>query len=63
MQIEELEEIARNKLSDYRFYHSMCVAKRSSELAKIYGVDTEKARKCGIVHDIAKEMSEEEKLK
>lgn len=63
MLIEELEKIARERLSDDRFYHSQCVMKRCEELAKIYNVDIEKAKKVGIVHDIAKEMNEEEKLK
>lgn len=62
MQIEELEKIVKNTLSEYRFYHSKCVQKRCVELAKIYNVDTEKASKVGLVHDIAKEMTEEEKF-
>ena len=63
MNVEELEKIVKNTLSEYRFNHSMCVKKRARELAKIYNVDIEKAEKVGIVHDIAKEMTDEEKIK
>ena len=62
MLIEELEEIVRSKLSDFRFNHSIYVAKRCVELARMYNVDIEKAQKVGIVHDIAKEMTDEEKM-
>lgn len=49
--------IVREKLSDYRFHHSMCVAEKAVELAKIYGVDEEKAYLAGVLHDIMKEES------
>lgn len=60
MNYEEIEEIVRNSMSEKRFRHSQGVAKRAAELASIYGEDVEKARKIGIAHDIAKEMSKEE---
>lgn len=59
---KEVYQIAKEILSDYRFYHSECVAKRCVELADIYRVDKEAANLVGIVHDIAKEMSDEEKI-
>lgn len=59
---EELYEIAKSRLSEYRFHHSECVAKRCVELAKKYGADEKSAKLVGIVHDIAKEMPEEERL-
>lgn len=62
MQIEELEKIVQKKLSQYRYYHSKCVQKRCKQLAMIYKVDVETAEKVGIMHDIAKEMYEDEKL-
>ena len=40
----------------------MGVAKKAVELAKIYGVQEETAKKVGIAHDIAKEMTDEEML-
>lgn len=59
---KEVHEIVKNTLSEYRFHHSQCVAKRCVELADIYRVDKEAARLVGIVHDIAKEMSNEDKV-
>lgn len=58
----EVKQIIKSKLSEKRFYHSECVEERCVELAKLYEVDEEKARLVGIAHDIAKEMTYEEKL-
>lgn len=60
--LEVIEEIVKQSLSEKRFNHSKCVQKRCEELAKIYNVDLDKARKVGIAHDIAKEMTDEEKM-
>ena len=62
MNYEEIEEIVRKTISEKRFRHSQGVAKRAAELASIYGEDVEIARKIGISHDIAKEISKEEAL-
>lgn len=58
----EIYEIVKSRLSEYRLHHSECVAKRCVELADIYNVDHEAARLAGIAHDIAKEMPHEEKI-
>lgn len=58
----EVKKEAKERLSEKRFYHSECVEERCVELAKLYGVDEEKARLVGIAHDIAKEMTHQEKL-
>ena len=55
-------EIVKNRLSDKRFNHSMCVAKSAKELAKKYGADEEKAYLAGILHDITKEAPDEEHM-
>lgn len=60
---EEIYKIVKDTLSEYRLYHSECVAKRCVELADIYRVDKEAARLVGIVHDFAKELSDEDKVK
>lgn len=60
---KEVYKIVKLRLSEYRLYHSECVAKRCIELADIYNVDKEAAGLVGIVHDIAKEMPNEEKIK
>ena len=63
MNFEEIEAIVKKQLSENRFFHSKCVAKRCEELAEKYGVDKQKAKLIGIEHDIAKEWSEEKKIK
>lgn len=62
MNYEEIEEIVKNTISEKRFRHSQGVAKRAAELASIYGEDIDTARKIGIAHDIAKEMTKEEAM-
>lgn len=62
MNFEEIEKIVKEKLSEKRFHHSMCVVKRCEELAIRYGENVEKARLVGLVHDMAKEIPEEEKI-
>ena len=62
MNLEEIEKDVKSILSEKRFYHSKCVMDVCEELAILYGVDIEAAKKVGIAHDIAKEMPEEEKL-
>ena len=61
--IEKIEEYVKNTLSEKRYNHSRCVMERAIELAKKYGADEETCAKIGVAHDIAKEMTEEEKLK
>ncbi len=68
--IELMKKDLQEKLSDYRYNHSLRVADISKELAKIYNIDEEEAYTAGLLHDIAKEFSpkdnqkiiEEEKL-
>lgn len=62
MNFEEVKQEIEKTLSPKRFLHSLGVAKRAEELAKIYNQDIEKARLIGMVHDVAKEMSKEESL-
>lgn len=49
------ESLIKSRLSEYRFTHSMNVAKSAVELAEKYGADKEKAYIAGILHDIMKE--------
>ena len=53
--IEAYKEEIRKRLSDYRYNHSLCVAKAAKELAKLYGADEKKAEIAGILHDIMKD--------
>ncbi len=63
MEIEELKNVLKNKLSEKRFFHSICVMEMCEKLAKHYNVNIEEARLLGLAHDIAKEMPSDEKLK
>lgn len=56
-----LEDL-KGKVSKKRFIHSMNVAKAAQMLAEIYGVDAQKAKLAGLMHDIAKEMTHEEHI-
>ena len=60
MEYNDLERDAKEILSEFRFTHSLGVAKKAVELAKQYGEDEEIVKKVAIVHDIAKEMTNEE---
>ena len=62
MELEQIKKIVQETLSEKRFYHSTSVMNRCEELARKYNVDIEIAKKVGIAHDIAKEMTDEEKL-
>ena len=63
MNLEEIQKDIKSILSEKRYYHSKCVMDMCEKLAIRYNVDVETAKKVGIAHDIAKEMSEEEKFK
>ncbi len=47
-------DLLKQKLDDYRFNHSLCVAKEAKRLAQKYGADPEKAYLAGLLHDITK---------
>lgn len=59
---DEYIKIIRERLSDYRFYHSVCVAESAKALAQKYGADPLKAEVAGILHDATKESSKQEQL-
>ena len=62
MNLEEIEKIVEMRLSEKRYYHSKCVMERCEEIAAKFGFDIETAKKVGIAHDVAKELSQEEKI-
>jgi len=59
---EEFINEIRKQLGDYRFIHSLNVAKTAVELARRYGADEKKAYTAGILHDILKDKKPEELL-
>lgn len=60
--IEKYTALIKERLSDYRFYHSLCVAESAKKLAKRYGADEEKAEVAGLLHDAMKESDSDEQL-
>ena len=62
MNIDSYKKIMKSRMSDYRYKHSVNVAKEAVRLAKKYGADEEKAAIAGILHDITKENTKEEQL-
>ena len=58
----EVENVVRKRLSEKRFNHSKSVEENCEKLAKKYGENIEKARLVGIAHDMAKEISTDEKM-
>lgn len=60
---EKYENLIKSRLSEYRYTHSMNVAKRARELAGIYSLDEDKAYLAGILHDITKETDYAEQEK
>lgn len=62
MELNKIQEIVKQRLSEKRYNHSICVMERCEELANKFNVDLNTAKKIGIAHDIAKELTAEEKL-
>ena len=58
----EYIELIKDRMSEYRFNHSLNVAKAAVELAKHYGADIEDAEIAGILHDSCKELPNDEML-
>ena len=49
----------KDNLNEERYEHSLGVADKAFELAEKFGLDKEKARLAGLVHDCAKCLSKE----
>lgn len=62
MELEQIQNEIKKRLSEKRYYHSVCVMERCEELARKFDFDIDIAKKVGISHDIAKELTDEEKL-
>jgi len=56
-------EILKSRLSDKRYFHSLCVADEAERLALKYGGNAEKCYLAGLLHDITKNSPDEEHLK
>lgn len=60
--LKKIDSDIKKELSEKRYNHSVGVMKKAEELAKIYGVNVNTAKLVGLAHDIAKELSKDEKL-
>ena len=60
--IEKLKEDLKIVLSDSRYNHSISVMNMCEALASKYNVNVKKAKLIGLMHDMAKDMTKEEKM-
>ncbi len=60
MEIEKIQERLKKVLNEHRYNHSIGVMDEAVRMAEIFGVDVEKARIAGLLHDCAKYLSPEE---
>ena len=60
LEIINIQNKLRKKLSEYRFYHSIGVQYTAAALAMRYGQDIYLASLAGVLHDCAKYMSDED---
>jgi predicted HD superfamily hydrolase involved in NAD metabolism len=61
--LDDAESYARERLSDKRYAHTLRVAETAEHLAKLHGLDSERARLAGLLHDTAREVGKEELLR
>lgn len=61
-ELNKLKLLAKERLSENRYLHTVEVAKRGVLLAEIHGGDACKAYKAGLLHDICKDMPKDEML-
>jgi len=53
---------ARDRLSEKRYGHTLRVAQTAEDLARVHGLDSDRARLAALLHDAARETSSEEFL-
>ncbi len=61
--IEYLKNELRNEVTEKRYIHSLGVMKMCEKLAPKYNVDSERLRLVGLMHDLAKDMEKDKKIK
>ena len=62
IKVEGYKEILKHRLSVKRYTHSVSVANTAARLAGMFNGDIERAYLAGLMHDYARELSEEELL-
>ncbi len=61
--LDEYQRILKCKLTKNRYEHLRAVQECAGELAMIHGLDREKAELAGLLHDYARELSDDELLR
>ncbi|MBR5773943.1 MAG: bis(5'-nucleosyl)-tetraphosphatase (symmetrical) YqeK [Clostridia bacterium] len=62
MKTEDYIKILKERLTEYRFIHSLAVADEAKRLAEKYGADPDRAYLAGLLHDIMKDAPRSEQL-
>ncbi len=60
---EYYKKLLKERLAEKRYFHSLCVADEAERLAEKYGGDKEKCFTAGLLHDITKNLPDNEHLK
>lgn len=55
---EYYKKLLKSRMSEKRYYHSLCVAQEAVEFAKENGADVDKCYIAGLLHDICKETND-----
>lgn len=62
MKAVDIDIYLKEHLSEFRYAHSLRVAKEAQKIARVYHVDETRAYLVGLAHDVAHEYNEEENL-
>lgn len=60
--LKAADTLAREKLSDKRYAHTIRVADTAEHLAAVHGLDRQRTRLAALLHDVARELPSEEYL-
>lgn len=59
MDFEQIKKHISGLMDEQRYLHSLGVMELSEKLADIYGIDSERAKLAGLIHDAAKQVPKE----
>lgn len=62
MDVKQVKQLVRSRLSDKRYEHTINVKKMAVKLARIHKADKNQAALAALLHDAAKELPKEEQL-
>ena len=62
LSLEAIEEKLKGLLSEKRYRHSLGVMETAEEMARRFGINPEKAKLAGLLHDCAKDIDKDEML-